>query len=124
MQELQETFELTYLFIAHDLSVVGHISDRIAVMYAGRLVELGSAQELMTKPKHPYTEALLDAVPIPEPQKHLDRQLLVGEIADPSNLPTGCVFHPRCSKAEERCRTDQPKLREITPGNFSRCHLS
>lgn len=124
LQELQETFELTYLFIAHDLSVVGHISDRIAVMYAGRLVELGSAQELMTKPKHPYTEALLDAVPIPEPQKHLDRQLLVGEIADPSNLPTGCVFHPRCSKAEERCRTDQPKLREITPGNFSRCHLS
>ena len=124
LQDLQSAFKLTYLFIAHDLSVVGHISDRIAVMYAGRLVELGSAREIMTKPNHPYTEALLEAVPMPDPKSKPDRQLLSGEVADPSNLPTGCVFHPRCSKVEERCRVDRPDLREISPGNFSRCHLS
>ena len=124
LQDLQSAFKLTYLFIAHDLSVVGHISDRIAVMYAGRLVELGSAREIMTKPNHPYTEALLEAVPMPDPIIKPDRQLLSGEVADPSNLPTGCVFHPRCSKVEERCRVERPNLREISPGNFSRCHLS
>ena len=124
LQDLQSAFKLTYLFIAHDLSVVGHISDRIAVMYAGRLVELGSAREIMTKPNHPYTEALLEAVPMPDPKSKPDRQLLSGEVADPSNLPTGCVFHPRCPKVEERCRVDRPDLREISPGNFSRCHLS
>ena len=124
LQDLQNAFKLTYLFIAHDLSVVGHISDRIAVMYAGRLVELGSAREIMTKPNHPYTEALLEAVPMPDPKSKPDRQLLSGEVADPSNLPTGCVFHPRCSKVEDRCRVDRPDLREISPGNFSRCHLS
>ena len=124
LQDLQSAFKLTYLFIAHDLSVVGHISDRIAVMYAGRLVELGSAREIMTKPNHPYTEALLEAVPMPDPIIKPDRQLLSGEVADPSNLPTGCVFHPRCSKVEERCRVERPDLREISPGNFSRCHLS
>ena len=124
LQDLQSAFKLTYLFIAHDLSVVGHISDRIAVMYAGRLVELGPAREIMTKPNHPYTEALLEAVPMPDPKSKPDRQLLSGEVADPSNLPTGCVFHPRCPKVEERCRVDRPDLREISPGNFSRCHLS
>ena len=124
LQDLQSAFKLTYLFIAHDLSVVGHISDRIAVMYAGRLVELGSAREIMTKPNHPYTEALLEAVPMPDPIIKPDRQLLSGEVAGPSNLPTGCVFHPRCSKVEERCRVERPDLREISPGNFSRCHLS
>jgi peptide/nickel transport system ATP-binding protein len=94
------------------------------VIYSGRLVELGPAREIMTKPNHPYTEALLEAVPMPDPKSKPDRQLLSGEVADPSNLPTGCVFHPRCPKVEERCRVDRPDLREISPGNFSRCHLS
>ena len=124
LQDLQETFQLTYLFIAHDLSVVGHITDRIAVMYAGRLVELGVTEELLDQPKHPYTEALLAAVPIPDPSLNRDRQLLSGEVADPANLPTGCVFHPRCPHAEDRCKTEVPDLREITAGHFSRCHFA
>ncbi len=124
LQDLQETFQLTYLFIAHDLSVVGHITDRIAVMYAGRLVELGVTEELLDQPKHPYTEALLAAVPIPDPSLNRDRQLLSGEVADPANLPTGCVFHPRCPHAEDRCKTEVPDLREITAGHFARCHFA
>ena len=124
LQDLQDTFHLTYLFIAHDLSVVGHITDRIAVMYAGRLVELGVTEELLDQPKHPYTEALLAAVPIPDPSLNRDRQLLSGEVADPANLPTGCVFHPRCPHAEDRCKTEVPDLREITAGHFARCHFA
>ena len=124
LQDLQESFHLTYLFIAHDLSVVGHISDRIAVMYAGRLVELGATEELLDQPKHPYTEALLAAVPIPDPSLNRDRQLLSGEVADPANLPTGCVFHPRCPHAEDRCKTEVPDLREVTPGHFARCYFA
>lgn len=124
LQDLQKTFQLTYLFIAHDLSVVGHITDRIAVMYAGRLVELGVTEELLDQPKHPYTEALLAAVPIPDPSLNRDRQLLSGEVADPANLPTGCVFHPRCPHAEDRCKTEVPDLREITAGHFARCHFA
>ena len=124
LQDLQETFQLTYLFIAHDLSVVGHITDRIAVMYAGRLVELGVTEELLDQPKHPYTEALLAAVPIPDPSLNRDRQLLSGEVADPANLPTGCVFHPRCPHAADRCKTEVPDLREITAGHFARCHFA
>ncbi len=124
LQDLQESFHLTYLFIAHDLSVVGHISDRIAVMYAGRLVELGATEELLDQPKHPYTEALLAAVPIPDPSLNRDRRLLSGEVADPANLPTGCVFHPRCPHAEDRCKTEVPDLREVTPGHFARCYFA
>ena len=124
LQDLQESFHLTYLFIAHDLSVVGHISDRIAVMYAGRLVELGATEELLDRPKHPYTEALLAAVPIPDPSLNRDRRLLSGEVADPANLPTGCVFHPRCPHAEDRCKTEVPDLREVTPGHFARCYFA
>ena len=124
LQELQGTFQLTYLFIAHDLSVVGHISDRIAVMYAGRLVELGDADELFRQPRHPYTEALLAAVPVPEPNRDRNRELLSGEVADPANLPSGCVFHPRCPYAEDRCRTEIPEFREITTGHLTRCHLA
>jgi peptide/nickel transport system ATP-binding protein len=124
LQDLQESFHLTYLFIAHDLSVVGHISDRIAVMYAGRLVELGATEELLDQPKHPYTEALLAAVPIPDPSLNRDRRLLSGEVADPANLPTGCAFHPRCPHAEDRCKTEVPDLREVTPGHFARCYFA
>jgi len=123
LQELQETFQLTYLFIAHDLSVVGHISDRIAVMYAGKLVELGATDELFRQPRHPYTEALLAAVPVPEPSRDRKRTLLSGEVADPANLPAGCVFHPRCPYAEDRCKTEVPEFREIATGHLARCHL-
>ena len=123
LQELQETFQLTYLFIAHDLSVVGHISDRIAVMYAGKLVELGATDELFHQPRHPYTEALLAAVPVPEPSRDRNRTLLSGEVADPANLPSGCVFHPRCPYAEDRCKTEVPEFREIATGHLARCHL-
>ena len=123
LQELQGTFQLTYLFIAHDLSVVGHISDRIAVMYAGKLVELGATDELFRQPRHPYTEALLAAVPVPEPSWDRKRTLLSGEVADPANLPSGCVFHPRCPYAEDRCKTEVPELREIATGHLARCHL-
>ena len=124
LQELQKTFQLTYLFIAHDLSVVHHISDRIAVMYAGRLVELGTADELFRQPRHPYTEALLAAVPIPQPRRNLKRVLLSGEVADPANLPSGCVFHPRCPYTEDRCKTEVPEFREIATGHLTRCHLA
>ena len=123
LQELQENFQLTYLFIAHDLSVVGHISDRIAVMYAGKLVELGATDELFHQPRHPYTEALLAAVPVPEPSRDRKRTLLSGEVADPANLPSGCVFHPRCPYAEDRCKTEVPEFREIATGHLARCHL-
>jgi len=123
LQELQENFQLTYLFIAHDLSVVGHISDRIAVMYAGKLVELGATDELFHQPRHPYTEALLAAVPVPEPSRDRNRTLLSGEVADPANLPSGCVFHPRCPYAEDRCKTEVPEFREIATGHLARCHL-
>ena len=123
LQELQETFQLTYLFSAHDLSVVGHISDRIAVMYAGKLVELGATDELFRQPRHPYTEALLAAVPVPEPSRDRKRTLLSGEVADPANLPSGCVFHPRCPYAEDRCKTEVPEFREIATGHLARCHL-
>ena len=123
LQELQENFQLTYLFIAHDLSVVGHISDRIAVMYAGKLVELGATDELFHQPRHPYTEALLAAVPVPEPSRDRNRTLLSGEVADLANLPSGCVFHPRCPYAEDRCKTEVPEFREIATGHLARCHL-
>ena len=124
MQELQERFKLTYLFIAHDLSVVRHISDRVAVMYAGRLVELAGVEELFRIPLHPYTEALLSAVPVPDPKKRSKRILLSGEVADPGNLPSGCVFHPRCRYVEDKCRHEPPKFREINPGHFARCHFA
>ena len=124
LQELQEEFGLTYIFVAHDLSVVRHISDRVAVMYVGKIVELAEVDRLFDRPAHPYTEALLSAVPVPNPKRGRKRILLSGEVADPSNPPPGCAFHPRCSYAEDRCRQDVPELREISPGQFARCHLA
>jgi len=124
LQELQERFGLTYLLIAHDLTVVRHISDRVAVMYAGRLVELAEVDGLFTAPLHPYTEALLSAVPVPEPKRRSKRILLSGEVADPSNLPSGCVFHPRCVYVADRCRRERPEFREIAPRHFARCHFA
>src|ERR1700686_4893404 len=120
--ELQERLGLTYLFVAHDLSVVKHISDRVAVMYVGRIVETAPAEELFASPKHPYTEALLSAVPIPDPRLRADRIILQGEVADPANTPSGCHFHPRCKYAQAICREKSPAQEEIAPNHFVSCH--
>ncbi len=122
LEDLQQEFGLTYIFIAHDLSVVKHICDRIAVMYAGKIVELAASQELFDAPKHPYTQALLSAVPDPDPDKPMN-MALTGEVADPGNLPPGCSFHPRCGKCFEPCNVRPTSLREIEPGRFVSCHL-
>ncbi|NOZ28649.1 MAG: dipeptide ABC transporter ATP-binding protein [Chloroflexi bacterium] len=124
MEDLQEQFDLTYLFIAHDLSVVKHISDRVAVMYVGKLVESAETNELFTNPKHPYTEALMSAVPKPNPRIRSRRIVLTGEVASPANPPSGCYFHPRCRYAQDICRVEEPQLREITPEHFVSCHLA
>jgi peptide/nickel transport system ATP-binding protein len=120
--ELQAQLGLTYLFVAHDLSVVKHVSDRVAVMYVGRIVEMAPTEPLFAAPKHPYTEALMSAVPKPDPRLRTQRIVLEGEVADPANPPTGCYFHPRCRYAEDRCRTATPALTEIQPGHFVSCH--
>ena len=124
LEDLQEKFDLTYLFIAHDLSVVEHISDRVAVMYLGRIVEIASARELYTTPKHPYTEALLSAVPIPEPGLRRTRIRLVGDVPNPINPPSGCHFHPRCPKAFDRCKVESPVLKQAADGHWAACHLN
>ncbi len=125
LEDLQEQFNLTYLFIAHDLAVVRHISDRIAVMYLGKLVEIASRIELYHKPLHPYTIALLSAVPIPNPTIEAQRKriLLKGEVPSPLNPPAGCHFHPRCESAQDRCSIEKPVMKEISPGHFVTCHL-
>jgi oligopeptide/dipeptide ABC transporter ATP-binding protein len=120
--ELQEELDLTYLFVAHDLSVVKHISDRVAVMYVGRIVELAERERIFQTPKHPYTAALLSAVPKPDPRARSQRILLQGEVANPAAPPTGCYFHPRCQFAVDRCRIETPLLQEIEPGHFVNCH--
>ncbi len=124
LQDLQAEFALTYLFIAHDLSVVEHISDRIAVMYVGRIVELADTATLFARPAHPYTEALLSAVPIDDPRLRGSRARirLGGEVADPARPPPGCAFHPRCAHADARCRAEIPVLREVVPGHQAACH--
>jgi len=124
LEDLQREFELTYIFVAHDLSVVEHISNRVAVMYVGRLVELAETEELYYNPKHPYSEALMAAVPKPDPRRR-DRPIkLPGEVASPANPPSGCYFHPRCRYAKEICVTDTPPLLEVEPGHFSACHFA
>jgi oligopeptide transport system ATP-binding protein len=125
LKSLQKQFSLTYLFIAHDLSVVRHISNRIAVMYLGKVVELADHNQLYENPLHPYTQALLSAVPIPDPdlEKQRERILLTGEIPSPISPPTGCRFHTRCPLAFEQCRMLEPQWREINPGHFVGCHL-
>ncbi len=120
--DLQDRLGLTYLFVAHDLSVVKHVSDRVAVMYVGRLVEVASTQALYDSPKHPYTEALLSAVPKPDPRVRADRIILQREVADAANPPPGCSFHPRCRYATERCRSEVPALQEIAAGRWVSCH--
>src|SRR5215471_9452833 len=115
MMDLQDDLKLAYLFVAHDLSVVKHVSDRVAVMYVGRIVEVAETRALYETPKHPYTEALLSAVPKPDPRARADRVILQREVADPARPPSGCHFHPRCRYAEERCQTEVPALEEIEP---------
>jgi peptide/nickel transport system ATP-binding protein len=122
LQDLQKQFGLTYLFVAHDLSVVEHISDRVAVMYVGKLAESATTAELFANPKHPYTEALLSAVPKPDPRIRTEPMVLPGEVADPANPPSGCYFHPRCRYKVDRCVVETPILRELTPGHFVSCH--
>jgi peptide/nickel transport system ATP-binding protein len=120
--ELQEQLRLTYLFIAHDLSVVKHVSDRVAVMYVGRIVEEAPTEVLFSSPRHPYTEALLSAVPKPDPRRRSQRVILKGEVADPANPPPGCAFHPRCRYATDRCKTETPNLTDIGPNHRVSCH--
>jgi oligopeptide/dipeptide ABC transporter ATP-binding protein len=124
LDDLQDDFKLTYLFVAHDLSVVRHVSDRIAVMYLGKLMELSPAEELYTKPIHPYTSALLSAIPIPDPQENRRRDRIVvgGEPPNPIDPPSGCVFHPRCPRATDVCRQVEPPLASYPNGHLAACH--
>jgi oligopeptide transport system ATP-binding protein len=126
LEDLQTRYGLTYLFIAHDLSVVRHISDRVAVMYLGKIAEITERTALYAEPMHPYTRALLSAVPIPDPglEATRERTVLRGEVPSPLNPPRGCVFHPRCSIAVDRCSAEVPPLREIRPGHWAACHLA
>src|SRR5262245_11487909 len=124
LQDLQTQFGLTYLFVAHDLSVVEHISDRVAVIYVGKLVEHATTAELFANPRHPYTEALLSAVPKPDPRTRTEPMVLSGEVPDPANPPSGCAFHPRCRYAKEICSVERPLLREIGPDHWSACHFA
>ena len=124
LQDLQEKFNLTYLFVAHDLSVIEHISDRVAVMYVGKIVEMAETEELFFNPQHPYTEALLSAVPKPDPRLKMERVILSGEVANPANPPSGCYFHPRCRYAKETCKKESPQLKEINPEHYVSCHFA
>jgi oligopeptide/dipeptide ABC transporter ATP-binding protein len=124
LDDLQDTLGLTYLFVAHDLSVVRHVSDRIAVMYLGKLMEISSSEELYSKPIHPYTSALLAAIPIPDPTENRNRKRLVvsGEPPNPIDPPSGCVFHPRCPRATDICKTEEPPLTRYANGHLAACH--
>jgi peptide/nickel transport system ATP-binding protein len=122
LQDLQQDFNLSYIFVAHDLSVVQHISDRVAVMYVGKVAEIASAEELYSHPLHPYTEALLSSVPKADPLYKSERIVMQGDVADPSNPPTGCYFHPRCRYAEEVCKVKTPEFRELKPDHWVACH--
>jgi peptide/nickel transport system ATP-binding protein len=122
MMDLRQSLGLAYLFIAHDLSVVKQFSHRVAVMYVGKIVELAPTETLFSAPRHPYTEALLSAVPKPDPRQRSKRVILEGEVANPAKPPSGCYFHPRCAYATDICRRESPVLREIIPGHRARCH--
>jgi peptide/nickel transport system ATP-binding protein len=123
LKELQERYSLTYLFISHDLSVVEHISDAVGVMYLGSLVEYGNTEDIFRNPLHPYTKALLSAIPIPDPKAKMNRIVLEGSIPSPANPPAGCKFHTRCAYCTERCKTEVPAQREVEPGHYVVCHL-
>ncbi len=123
MQDLQKKYDLTYIFISHNLSVVKHLCDRIAVMYLGNMVEIASKNDLFDRPAHPYTQALLDAIPIPDPDIPTMQEMLEGDVPSPMDPPAGCCFHTRCKKACPRCAQERPRLREIAPGHLVACHF-
>ena len=123
MEDLRNEFNLTYIFISHDLSVVKHISDRVGVMYLGRMVELTEKDKLYDNPKHPYTEALLSAVPMPDPDEKRDRIILEGDLPNPSHPPAGCAFHTRCPYAMDMCKETRPQIKEVEDKHFVACHL-
>ena len=122
LEDLQDELNLTYLFVAHDLSVVRHLAQRVAVMYVGQVVEMGETEQLFNEPKHPYTSALLSSVPIPDPRARAERMVLQGEVANPADPPSGCYFHPRCPYVIDRCVTETPLLEELGDGRLVRCH--
>lgn len=122
LQDLQADFDLSYVFVAHDLSVVQHISDRVAVMYVGKIAEMVDSDTLYNNPLHPYTESLMSAVPKPDPKHESERIIMPGDVADPSNPPPGCYFHPRCRYAQDICSQEEPEFREVEPDHFVACH--
>ncbi len=124
LSDLQDEFQLTYLFIAHNLAVVRHLSTRVGVMYHGKIVELAEADELYNNPKHPYTKALLSAIPIPDPTVRRERIVLKGDLPSPANPPSGCRFHTRCPMAQEICKVEEPPLRDVGDGHLSACHFA
>lgn len=124
MNNLKADFNLSYIFVAHDLSVVQHISDRVAVMYVGRIAEIASSLDLFNNPLHPYTEALMSSVPRPNPRAQKARIIMEGDVADPGDPPPGCLFHPRCRYVQERCKIDIPEMRELKPDHFVACHFA
>ncbi|KRG13136.1 ABC transporter ATP-binding protein [Lederbergia galactosidilytica] len=124
LEDLQKEFQLSYLFISHDLGVIEHISDRVGVMYVGKMVEMAKTETLFSTPKHPYTEALLSAKPVPNPRIKKERIILKGEVANPANPPTGCYFHPRCPYVKEICQVESPVLQEVSEGHHVACHFA
>jgi len=120
--DLQKEFNLAYLFIAHDLAVVKHISDRISIMYLGKIVEESTSESIYQQPRHPYTRSLISAIPVPNPHKHVQREVLVGDVPSPINPPSGCRFHPRCPQVMDKCKFEAPSLRPVADHQVS-CHL-